>query len=85
MEKKFGDALRQLRNSKGLSQEDLAVCLDISRSHIGRLETGEKQPSLKMLFRLADALEVPASAIVAEMEKGRQGNCPPDLKPCLPM
>jgi transcriptional regulator with XRE-family HTH domain len=74
MEKKIGNVLRQLRNSKGLSQEDLAAFLDISRSHIGRLETGEKQPSLKMLFRLADALEVPASAIVAEMEKERQ--CP---------
>jgi transcriptional regulator with XRE-family HTH domain len=74
MEEKFGDILRQIRNAKGLSQEDLAGNLDISRSHIGRLETGEKQPSLKMLFRLAEALEVPASVIIAEMEKGRQGN-----------
>jgi len=72
MEKIFGNVLRQLRNSKDLSQEDLAACLDISRSHIGRLESGEKQPSLKMLFRLADALEVPASAIISEMEKERR-------------
>jgi len=68
MEKKFGNILRQLRNAKGWPQEELAMRLEISRSHIGRLETGEKQPSLKMLFRLADALEVPASAIIAEME-----------------
>ena len=32
----------------------------------------KKQPSLKMLFRLADALEVQASAIIAEMEKERR-------------
>lgn len=69
MNEKFGKILRQLRNARDWSQEDLAVRLEISRSHIGRLETGEKQPSLKMLFRLADALEVPASAIIAEMEK----------------
>ena len=68
MDEKFGKILRRVRSAKGLSQEDLAVRLEISRSHIGRLETGEKQPSLKMLFRIADALEVPASALIAEME-----------------
>ena len=72
MEENFGTILRRLRNAKGWSQIDLAVRLDVSRSHIGRLETGEKQPSLKMLFRLADALEVPASTIVLEMEKERK-------------
>ena len=71
MEEKFGKVLRRLRNAKGWSQVDLAVRLEVSRSHIGRLETGEKQPSLKMLFRLADALEVPASLFIAEMEKER--------------
>jgi transcriptional regulator with XRE-family HTH domain len=71
MEEKFGKILRRQRNAKGWSQEDLAVLLDISRSHIGRLETGEKQPSLKMLFRLADVLEIPASVIISEMEKER--------------
>jgi len=69
MDEKFGRILRRLRNAKGWSQEDLAVRLEISRSHIGRLETGEKQPSLNMLFRLADALEVQPSVIIAEMEK----------------
>jgi len=71
MEENFGKILRRLRNAKGWSQEDLAARLEISRSHIGRLETGEKQPSLNMLFRLADALEVPATVIIAEMEKER--------------
>ena len=71
MEENFGKILRQLRNAKGWSQEDLAVRLEVSRSHVGRLETGEKQPSLKMLFRLADTLEVPASTIILEMEQKR--------------
>jgi transcriptional regulator with XRE-family HTH domain len=74
MEENFGSVLRQVRNAKGLSQEDLALRLNIARSHIGRLETGEKNPGLKMLFRLADALEIPASAIISEMEKDRQGS-----------
>ena len=68
MKGNFGQALRILRNSKGLSQLDLATSLGISRSHIGRLETGEKQPSLDMVFRIAEALDVSASSIIAAME-----------------
>ena len=67
-EKKFGPVLRAMRMNKGWSQEELAARLEVSRSHIGRLETGEKQPSLKMLFRLADAMEIPASDIIKAIE-----------------
>lgn len=45
-----------------------------SHAHLSRLESGHAQPTVEMLFRLSDALEVPASAIVSEMEKGRQGS-----------
>ncbi len=65
----FGPVLRYFRKERGLSQDELAARVDVSRSHIGRLETGEKQPSLKMLFRLAEAMDVPASAVLAEMER----------------
>ena len=68
MKVSFGPTLRKFRNARGLSQHELAAMLGISRSHIGRLENGEKQPSLAMLFRLASALEVPASAMIAAME-----------------
>ena len=74
-ENHFGPILRCLRTAKGLSQEGLAAKLEISRAHIGRLENGQKQPSLKMLFRLAEALETQASEIIAEMEK-ETGNSP---------
>ena len=68
----FGPVLRRLRFEKGLSQEALAERTGMaSHSHLCRLESGRKQPTLEMLFRLADALEVPASAIVAEMEERR--------------
>jgi len=66
----FGPILRRLRFEKGLSQEALAERAGMaSHAHLCRLESGRKQPTVEMLFRLADALEVPASAIVAEMEK----------------
>jgi transcriptional regulator with XRE-family HTH domain len=66
----FGLVLRHLRFEKGLSQEELAARLEMaSHAHISRLESGQKQPTVEMLFRLADALEVPASTIIAEIEK----------------
>ena len=69
----FGSVLRRLRVEKGLSQESLAERTGMaSHAHLCRLESGRKQPSVEMLFRLADALEVPASTIVLEMEKERQ-------------
>ena len=68
----FGPVLRRLRIEKDLSQEALAERAGMaSHAHLCRLESGLKQPTVEMLFRLADALEVPASVIIAEMEKRR--------------
>ena len=71
-EKFFGPILRRLRNEIGISQEELGARVDVSRSHIGRFETGEKVPNLKMLFRLAEALNVEAWAVIKAMEGGEK-------------
>lgn len=64
----FGPVLRRLRLERGLSQEELAERAGMaSHAHISRLESGRKQPTVEMLFRLAEALEVEAWAIVKEM------------------
>lgn len=68
----FGPVLRRLRFEKGLSQEELAERMDMaSHSHISRLESGRKQPTLEMLFRIADALETEAWEIVKAMQGER--------------
>ena len=68
----FGSVLRRLRFERNVSQEALAERMGMaSHAHLSRLESGQKQPSVAMLFRLADALEIPASAIILEMEKER--------------
>lgn len=46
------------RTSLKMSQEELAHRADLHRSFIARLEVGQTQPSLAVLFRLADALDV---------------------------
>ena len=69
----FGKVLRRLRHERGLSQEELAEKLDMSsHAHLCRLESGNKQPSLAMVFRIADALDIPAEEIVRLTDEERK-------------
>ncbi len=50
--------IREIREKKGLSQDELAKLSGISASHIGYIENGERQPTLLVMCKLADALKV---------------------------
>ena len=56
--KEFGNKLRELRKSKGLSQENLANKLNISRTTIGRFESGEMIPNAQIIKELCEILGV---------------------------
>lgn len=60
----FGSHLRDLRISKKFSQVELAYKGGFDRNYIGMLERGERNPSLKNLKRLADALEITLSELI---------------------
>ena len=69
----FGATLRKLRVEKGLSQEALASRLDmVSNGYISRLESGQKNPTLDMLFRISEALEMKAWELVRLVEEKDQ-------------
>jgi transcriptional regulator with XRE-family HTH domain len=55
----FGDALRDWRQRRHLSQLALAGDVEISTRHLSFVETGRSQPSRDMVLRLAERLEVP--------------------------
>ncbi len=65
----FGVVLRQLRDAKDLSQETLAERVEVSGAFISRLESSQKYPSLEMVFKLAEALEVKPSTLIQAMEE----------------
>lgn len=67
-EKAFGKVLQRLRKAKRLSQEELSFRSQLDRTFISRLEGGLRQPSLSTIIRLAEALGVSATSIVAEVE-----------------
>jgi transcriptional regulator with XRE-family HTH domain len=70
----FGKILRESRQRAGLSQEELADAADLDRTFIGMLERGKRQPTLESLFRIADALHVAPSTLVARTAAERSAN-----------
>lgn len=56
--KTFGSKLKELRQQKGLSQEALALELEVDRTYIGKIERAERNVSLKMIGKIAKALSI---------------------------
>jgi transcriptional regulator with XRE-family HTH domain len=54
----FAQRLRQIRQIKGLSQEELADMADLHRTYVGSVERSERNVSIDNMERLANALEV---------------------------
>ncbi len=66
--KVFGQVLKQRREALNLSQEELAFEAGLHRTYISLLERGVKSPTLNVLFRLAEALDIPPSQFIQEIE-----------------
>jgi transcriptional regulator with XRE-family HTH domain len=64
----FGRVLRSLRKERGLSQEGLALEADLQRNYVSLIERGINQPTVTTIFKLATALRVRPSEIVAMVE-----------------
>ena len=61
----IGETLRRLRTEKGLSQKQLADRLHVERGSVTNWEAGRRVPSIDMLFQIAEALGVDATALMA--------------------
>jgi transcriptional regulator with XRE-family HTH domain len=58
IKKKFGEHLRDLRKTKGLTQEELADNAGMHFTYVGQIERGIRNPSLVNLYKLAKALKI---------------------------
>jgi len=54
----FATNLRRLRHARGLTQDELADEAEVSRSYLAQVETAKKHVSLKIISKLAHALDV---------------------------
>lgn len=58
LQQQLGRNLRRLRMERRLSQEAFAEMLNVHRTYVGGLERGERNPSLRVIERLAEELDV---------------------------
>lgn len=56
--KLLGVRIKEIRKTRGLSQEQLSGKIDIDPKHLSRIESGRSFPSLDTLEKLANALQV---------------------------
>ena len=62
----LNENIRSLRKSKGLSQQELAVKVNVVRQTISKWEQGLSVPDSDLLIALSEALETPVSALLGE-------------------
>lgn len=54
---RLGRKIQKIRKAKGLTQEQLAEKVKVSTTFIGYVETGYRRPNLKMIYKIARALD----------------------------
>ena len=60
----FGITLKQTRHEKGISQQQLAQIGGVDRTYASLLERGLRTPTITVIFRLGDALNVQPQVLV---------------------
>ena len=76
----LGENIKSIRKSKGLSQQELAVKLNVVRQTVSKWEQGLSVPDSDMLISLSEALETPVSVLLGETLKQREDDDTNDLK-----
>jgi transcriptional regulator with XRE-family HTH domain len=64
----FGDAIRSIRNTRGLSQESLALKCGLDRTYVSGIERGTRNPSLTNILKIAAALDIGPAEIFARAQ-----------------
>ena len=65
--RQFGDEIKKIRVSRGLSQERLAELCGLHRTYIGAVERGERNISLVNIKKIATALNVSVSELTKSL------------------
>jgi transcriptional regulator with XRE-family HTH domain len=65
----FGKRLRERREAKGLSQQQLAKLMDTSYTVIGKYERDEMKPSIEVAIKLAKLVDTTVGYLLGEMKE----------------
>jgi transcriptional regulator with XRE-family HTH domain len=64
----FAANVKRLREKRGLTMEEAAWSVGMHHTAWGRIESGERRPTLPTIFKLARALEVPPAELFAGID-----------------
>lgn len=68
----FGKVLRTVRKEAQMSQEQLALSAGVERNFVSLIERGINQPTIRVVFKLADALKISPARLVELTEQQAQ-------------
>lgn len=80
MDNNIGYRISELRKQAGMSQFQLAKVLDIATSTLGMYETGRREPSLKVMNRIANYFNVTTDYLLGRPEKKDDDTKTADIK-----
>ena len=58
IKEKFGNRVKELRQSRNLSQEKFALLIDMDRTYLASVESGKRNISLENIHKIACGLEI---------------------------
>ena len=64
LQQKIGNRIRELRESKGISQQNLAAICNFEKANLSRIEAGRTNPTVSTLYKISQALEITLSELV---------------------
>lgn len=64
----IGCVLRELRENKGLTQDQLSGLAALDRTHYSKLERGLRSPTIETVFKIAQALDMKPHEIIMLIE-----------------
>jgi len=67
LNKQIGKRIRQLREQKNISQQELAVLCDFEKSSMSRIEAGRTNPTIYTLYKISQALAVSVKDIIQDL------------------
>lgn len=83
-QKKLGERVKKFRTELGVSQEDVAECLGITRQAVGQIEKGERKLDSIELIKLADYFHIPVQTFLkpesSEVKKRMKIKCSEDIE-----
>ena len=67
-----GRVIGRIREQQGKSQELISGLAGIGRTHLSAIERGQRKPTLETFYKIAEALGIKASALLAAIEEETQ-------------